>query len=75
MIFGVQLGTPEPVEQHANYTNNAVFHHNPESFDTFWQEFGAITGSKWRVDARAESIPEASWGLDKILLVFTIKRE
>ena len=75
MIFGVQLGTPEPREQRAAYTGNVVFHHNPESFDTFWQEVGAATGSKWRVDARAEKVFEASWRPDTNLLFFTVRRE
>ena len=75
MIFGVQLGTAEPGEQHATYTGGAVFHHNPDSFNTFWQEVGAATGSKWRVDARNEKFFEASWRPDTNLLVFTVRRE
>lgn len=75
MIFGFQLGTPEPGEYHAAYTNNAVFHHNPESFDKFWQEVGAATASKWRVDARADDFFEASWRPDTTLLIFTVRRE
>ena len=75
MIFGFQLGSREPGEQHATYTDNAVFHHNPDSFDKFWQEVGAATGSKWRVDAKTGEIPEESWRLDTNLLVFTARRE
>ena len=75
MIFGFQLGTPNPGEQHATYTNNVVFHHNPESFNTFWQEVGTATGSRWRVDAKTEKMPEASWRPDTTLLIFTVRRE
>ena len=75
MIFGFQLGTPEPVEQHATYTDSVVFHHNPESFDTFWQEVGAATGTKWQVNAKAEKMPEASWRPDTNLLIFAVRRE
>ena len=58
MFFGLQLDSLEPVEQHASYTDNAVFHHNLDSFDMFWQEVGAATGSTWRVDAKSWKIPE-----------------
>ena len=75
MIFGFQLGTTKPGEQPATYTNNVVFLHNSESFGTFWKEVGASTGSKWRVDAKTENIPEASWRPDTTVLIFTARRE
>ena len=41
MIFGLQFRSSKPVEQPATHTGYDVFHHNPESFDRYWQEVGS----------------------------------
>ncbi len=79
MIFGLHIGTLEAVERHAIFDDAVVFFHNVESFDRFWQDVGTATDSRWRVDARAEQIPEMgrsqAWCMpDTTLFVFTVRR-
>ena len=80
MIIGLQIGSMEAGERQRKSADTSHYLHNLESFDSFWQDVGAATGSKWRVDAKAEKTPESagnqSWSMpDTMVLVFTVKRE
>ena len=60
--------------------DTAFFLHGLESFDKFWQDLGAASGSELRVDARAEKAMKATLSLpwstpDDKMLVFTARRE
>ncbi|KAL7807441.1 hypothetical protein V8C26DRAFT_423865 [Trichoderma gracile] len=59
MIFGRQIGTHRPRERDGKMKS---FLHNQESFQKLWDEIGAKTGTRWRVDVgfneeRQVSIP------------------
>lgn len=80
MIIGLQIGSMEAGDRPRTSTGTSRYLHNPESFDKFWQEVGAATGSKWKVDARVEKIPGSAanqaWSMpDSMVLVFTVRRE
>ncbi len=79
-IVGRQLGLREAGEQRGLSEDTTVFLHNPDSFESLWQDIGAITGSKWKLDTRVEEAPErvrqqawASPGMT--ILVFTVTRQ
>lgn len=54
MIFGSQMGNLQPGEI-PNIHGGTRFVHNQESFQRLWDEVGAKTGTKWRVDAELEA--------------------
>lgn len=80
IIVGRQLGNREAGEQRGLSEDTTIFAHNPDSWDSFWQDVGASTNTKWKVDTRVEEAAErakrqawASPGM--IVLVFTITRQ
>lgn len=80
IIVGRQLGLVEAGEQRGMSEDTTVYLHNPDSLDIFWQDIGATTGSKWKVETRIEDVPErvrqqawASPGMT--ILVFTVTRQ
>ena len=53
MIFGKQMGSSQPGEVH-NHRGGTRYVHDPDSFQRLWDEVGAKTGTKWKVEATLE---------------------
>ena len=80
MIIGLHIGTIKAVERHAGFQDSDVFFHDLESFEQLWQDVGTATGTKWKVDARVEELPDISksraWCKpDTTRFIFTVRRE
>ena len=80
IIVGRQLGLMEARETEGLTPEATVFLHNPDSFTSFWQDVGAATDSKWKVDTKVEKAPDRvlhqSWAAPGIMiLVFTVTRQ
>ena len=80
IIVGRQLGLMKAGEQRGLSEDTIVFLHDPGTFDRFWQDIGATTGSKWKVDTWVEEAPERvrkqAWASpDMMILVFTVTRQ
>ena len=80
IIVGRQLGFMEARDTQGLTPETTVFLHNPESFTKLWQDVGAATDSKWKVDTRVERAPDRilhqQWAApDMMIFVFTVTRQ
>ena len=80
IIVGRQLGLMEARETQGLTPETTVFLHNPDSFTNFWQDVGAATDSKWKVDTVVEKAPDRilhqAWAAPGIMIfVFTVTRQ
>ena len=79
IIVGRQLGLMEARETTGLTPETTVFLHNPDSFTNFWQDVGAATDSKWKVETEIEKAPDhilhQSWAAPgTMFFVFTVTR-
>ncbi|KAF2151113.1 hypothetical protein K461DRAFT_322414 [Myriangium duriaei CBS 260.36] len=51
LLIGRQGGSETPGERERVRESGTSFHHNPESWQRFWDEIGAETGTKWQAQA------------------------
>lgn len=80
MVVGRQAGDLDAGEKRGLSQDSNVFLHNLDTFDQFWQDVGAVTDSRWKVDARVEKAPERmlnqSWSTPGIMvLTFKVTRQ
>lgn len=79
IIVGRQLGLVDARETGGLTPEATVFLHSPDSFIKFWQDVGAATDSKWKVDTEVEEaldrVLRQSWAVPGIMIVvFTVTR-
>lgn len=74
LVFGRQRGARETLPREGRQAEElARYDHNPATLQELWDEIGATTGTRWRVDARLE---DESWGEgnNRVTIKFAVYR-
>lgn len=56
LILGRQLGSTKPGEHKHPMLKVTTFRHGVESFTKLWEDVGAETGTRWRVEAQLDEV-------------------